>query len=140
MLEDLAKEFPIKACSENEEIMTIGGILVNKKVVATVFGTSDWNIIKEDLVAVTTADPPYMAYKIKGKKPAEYIPIANISIREDGIGYGGTFKFELKMNNDFFKKLNSANMELYGNNLPDEYNPFRKFLYLDIITEDDNDE
>jgi hypothetical protein len=44
----------------------------------------------------------------------QVIPIANIDVREDGRNYGGQFKFEMTVNDDFAKEIIKANKEVYG--------------------------
>ena len=62
--------------------------------VKKIFGTDKWDEIQEHLIAVTDKEPPYLAYKIKGTK--DMIPISTIVVREDGVGYGASFKFEME--------------------------------------------
>ena len=56
---------------------------------------------------------PYMGYR--AKVGSDVIPISTISIREDGRGYGGQFKFEMKMDQRFYKILEQANKAVYSN-------------------------
>src|SRR6056300_1049271 len=111
MLEDIRSEFPLKAVSEGEETMAIGSFSLDKKTMKAIFGTDDYNKLKENLVAEPpkqligkdgkpafdkNGDPkmsaPYIGYKIESS--GEVFPVADIGIREDGRGYGGQFKFE----------------------------------------------
>lgn len=120
MLNSIRDEFPLKGVSDGEETMAIGKSSVDKKVMSYIFGTSNWNEIQDKLEAVTDVEPPYLAYRVKGTK--SIIPVAQLSIREDGVGYGGQFKFELKLHKAFFKKLQEANQQLYGINMKEDIN------------------
>ena len=45
----LRDEFPIKAAAQGEEIMTIGDMVLDRKTCKAVFGTADFDEIKERL-------------------------------------------------------------------------------------------
>jgi len=55
---------------------------------------------------------PYLGYQVKTAD--EIIPISTIKIREDGRGYGGQFKFEMKLDKRFYKLMETANKDTYG--------------------------
>jgi hypothetical protein len=112
MLNSIREEFPLKAVGEGEESMAIGDMSLDRAVLTTIFGTSDFEQIKEGLIAVTDSEPPYIAYRAKSSKVN--IPIAQIGIREDGVGYGGQLKFEMKLDPRFAKVLKLANEKIYG--------------------------
>ena len=112
MLNSIREEFPLKAVGEGEESMAIGDMSLDRAVLTQIFGTSDFEQIKEGLIAITDAEPPYIAYKAKSSKVT--IPIAIIGIREDGVGYGGQLKFEMKLDPRFAKVLKLANEKTYG--------------------------
>lgn len=117
MISSIREEFPLRAVCENEETMSIGKASVDKKVMDYIFKTSDWNEIQSHLETITDADPPYLAYRV-GKKGGRLIPVAILKIREDGVGYGGQFKFELKLHGKFYTELKDANKNLYGTQFP----------------------
>jgi hypothetical protein len=112
MLNSIREEFPLKAVGEGEESMAIGDMSLDRAVLRQIFGTNDFEQIKEGLIAVTDAEPPYIAYRAKSSKVN--IPIAQIGIREDGVGYGGQLKFEMKLDPRFAKVLKDANNKIYG--------------------------
>jgi hypothetical protein len=134
MLSEVKSEFPIKAVTENEETMAIGDMSVDRKVVKNIFGTDNWDEIQEHLTAVTDKEPPYLAYKAKGKK--DMIPIAIINVREDGVNYGATFKFEMALDKRFAKLLKDANMKLYGKEKVEESMLYKWILYTDLVEDD----
>lgn len=114
MLESIKAEFPIKAVSEGEETMAIGPYSLDKKTMKEIFGTDDYDELKENLVAeVNEKGEPFIGYKVE--KSGEVIPIADIDIREDGRGYGGQFRFDMKLNQKGFAKvLKEAHQKVYG--------------------------
>ena len=117
MISSIRKEFPLRAVCDNEETMAIGKVSVDKKVMEHIFGTSDWKKIQDHLVTITDAVPPYLAYRV-GKEGSRQIPVAILNIREDGVGYGGQFKLELKLHGKFYTTLEDANKNLYGTQFP----------------------
>jgi len=110
MLNSIREEFPLKSISDGEETMAIGEYSLDRKTMENIFGTSDYDKIKESLVAVS-GNPPFLGYR--AKVGDEVIPIAKIGIREDGRGYGGQIKFEMQMDDRFAKKLSEANQQVY---------------------------
>jgi len=128
MLNDIRNEFPLKAVSDGEETMAIGPNSLDKKTMEKIFGTSDYDKLKENLVAEPPKeifnkkgepyDPPkmsqpYIGYKIEAS--GEVFPVADIKVREDGRGYGGQFKFEMQLNQkSFAKRLEQAQKDVYG--------------------------
>ena len=112
LVNSIREEFPLKAVCEGEESMAIGKYSLDRSIMKEIFGTSNFDEIKENLTAITNAQPPYLAYKAKSSKLT--IPIASIGIREDGVGYGGSIKFEMKLDKRFAKVLTLANEKVYG--------------------------
>jgi len=114
MLETIKSEFPIKAVSEGEETMAIGPYSLDKKTMNEIFGTDDYEKLKENLVAeVDEKGNPFIGYRVE--KSGEVFAIADIDIREDGRGYGGQFRFDMKLNQkQFAKVLKAAHEKVYG--------------------------
>lgn len=111
MLNAIKEEFPLKAVSSGEESMAIGEYSLDREILKYIFDTSDFQQIKQGLVAVTTEEPPYLAYRAgTGGKP---IPIASILVREDGVGYGGQIKLDMRLDPRFAKILKEANTAVY---------------------------
>lgn len=110
MLNSIREEFPLKSISDGEETMAIGEYSLDRKTMENIFGTSDYDKIKESLVAVS-GNPPFLGYR--AEVGDEVIPIAKIGIREDGRGYGGQIKFEMQLDNRFAKLLVKSNQEVY---------------------------
>ena len=111
MLKEISSEFRLKAVSEGEETMAIGPYSLDKMTMKSIFGTSDYDEIKQKLVA-KEGPPPYVGYQADVE--GEIIPIAQIGIREDGVGYGGSIKFEMILDTRFGKVLQKAHSDVYG--------------------------
>ena len=111
MLNDIRQEFPLKAVSDGEETMAIGPNSLDKKTMKAIFGTDNYDEIKENLVA-EPGPPPFIGYNVAAS--GEVFPVAEIKVREDGRGYGGQFKFEMILHKDFAPRLEKAQSEIYG--------------------------
>ena len=113
MLEDIRKEFPLKSVGEGEETMAIGDLSLDPDTMQELFGTSDFEKIKENLVVNEDVDPPALAYK--AGLEGEMFNVASIVIRQDGVGYGGSsMKFEMQMDKEFATKLKESHSKVYG--------------------------
>ena len=110
MLNEIRSEFPLKAVSEGEETMAIGPNSLDKATMKNIFGTDNYDEIKENLVA--EPGPPFIGYNVAAS--GEVFPVAEIKVREDGRGYGGQFKFEMILHKDFAPRLEKAQSEVYG--------------------------
>jgi len=112
LIKNIKEEFPLKAVSEGEETMAIGDMSLDKETMKQIFGTSDFDTLKENLSVKKSDDgEPYLVYKIKGEEP---VRVANIVIRQDGRGYGGgSIKFEMRLHPDLAKELDIATKEVY---------------------------
>ena len=113
MMNTIRNEFPLKAVSEGEETMAIGPNSLDKDTMKAIFGTDDYDKIKENLVAEEGPAGPFIGYKVEAS--GEVFPVADIVIREDGVGYGGQMKFEMRLNQkQFAKRLEKAQSEVYS--------------------------
>jgi hypothetical protein len=111
MLKEIRSEFPLKAISDGEETMAIGENSLDRSVMKKIFGTDKYDEIKEKLEA-HTGPPPYLGYR--ADVGGEVIPLAQINIREDGVGYGGQIKFEMMLDKRFAKILKQSNIDMYS--------------------------
>ena len=111
MLQTIRDEFPLKSISEGEETMAIGDMSLDKDTMKQMFGTSDYNKIKERLVA-KEGPPPFLGYQ--AEVGGDVIPIATVDIREDGIGYGGNIRFDMKLDPRFANALKDATENVYA--------------------------
>jgi hypothetical protein len=110
MLNEIRQEFPLKAVSDGEETMAIGDMSLDRNTMKEIFGTSDYDQIKENLTA-QPGPPPFLGYR--AEVGDNIIPIATIVVRQDGVGYGPSVKFEMKLNKDFAKILKKATEKVY---------------------------
>jgi hypothetical protein len=114
MLKAISEEFPLKAVADQEETMAIGPNSLDPLTMKKIFGTDNFDDIKEDLVVDDSVNPPKLAYK--GGPEGNLLRIATITIRQDGIGYGSpNIKFEMNMDKDFAETLAKANKDTYEN-------------------------
>jgi len=111
MLAEIRSEFPLKAVSNGEETMAIGSNSMDRTIMSKIFGTSDYDEIKEKLTA-EPGPPPFLGYQ--ATVGSKVIPLAEIRVREDGVGYGGQIKFEMALDKRFAKILKTANEEVYS--------------------------
>jgi hypothetical protein len=105
----IREAFPLKALFEGEENMILGDVSADKQVLSDVFGVASFEELEQKLTIRDVPPPPSIVYRVVGK---EDIPVAEISSRPDGIGYGGTWKLEMKVHPEFGKKLKESNTKL----------------------------
>ena len=113
MMTSIREEFPLKAVSEGEETMAIGDMSLDKDTMIEIFGTSNYDDIKEKLTS-EPGPPPFLGYQ--AEVGSDVIPIAEVSVREDGVGYGGQIKFEMKLDKRFAATLKDATQKVYSSN------------------------
>ena len=108
------EKLPLKSVADGDEDIVMGQTGLTQKTLRMVFGTDDWDNIKQNLEVDSLQSPPLLKYsgEIRGKK--ESIPIANLIIREDGIGYKGSHRFIMKLDTKFGKRIESASQEIYS--------------------------
>ena len=113
LVKEIKNEFPLKAVSEGEETMAIGDMSLDKDTMKEVFGTADFESLKENLnVKRSENGDPYLAYSVQGE---DDVKVSNIVIRQDGRGYGGSsIKFEMKLHPQMAKKLKEATEKVYS--------------------------
>ena len=124
-LNSLRKNFPLKDVANGKESMVIGNATFSKKVLEEMFGTTDFNQIKDKMTIQTGPDGvPYLGYQVEidadnDGEAESIIPIANIKLREKGVGYSNALGFDMTLRGDFYKRLQEANAKL-GTNLTAE--------------------
>ncbi len=111
LLSSIQEDFPLKALMSGEENMTLGDLSADKQTLARVFGIDDFEKLQENLNVRETPPPASIVYSIEGQ---EDIPVAEISTRPDGIGYGSVWKLEMKVHPEFAKRIETAQKELEG--------------------------
>jgi len=114
-LKSLRSNFPLKDVAEGSESMIIGNSVFSKSTMKKMFGTTDFNQIKDRLIVETdSSGQPYLGYSIDVDSDGDgkVIPISNINVRADGLGYGQTIKHEMTLRKDFAKMLESTTKEM----------------------------
>ena len=113
LLKAVSEEFPLKGVADQEETMAIGASSLDPQTMENIFGTSNFDDIKQDLVVDDSVNPPHLAYS--GGPDGKLLRLATIKIRQDGIGYGApNIKFEMNMDKEFADRLRQANEDVYG--------------------------
>ncbi len=109
LLNSIQEDFPLKALMSGEENMALGNLSADRQTLAKVFGVDDFDKLQENLKVRETPPPASIVYSIEGQ---EDIPVAEISTRPDGIGYGSVWKLEMKVHPEFAKRVEAAQKEL----------------------------
>lgn len=99
----LRDEFPIKSCIMGEEVMLIGDTRLNKKAAMEIFGTDDYEKIRENFEIQQDGENVSIVYKAKGT--GEYISIAKLQIRQKGVGYKYPPSFNMGIHKEFNRYL-----------------------------------
>lgn len=109
LLNSIREDFPLKSLMTGEENMALGDLSADKQTLSEVFGVSDFNELQENLKVRETPPPPSIVYSVEGEEP---IPVSIINTRPDGIGYGGTWKLEMKVHPEFANRIKAAQDKL----------------------------
>ena len=116
----LRDEFPIKAAATGEEIMSIGDMVLDRKTCQKLFGTANFNDIKERLsIEEDDKGNPIITYSAQGD--GDPIPLANVDIRQKGKGYSGYPSFNMKVHPGFAKALKGSQDVLQGESISYDY-------------------
>jgi hypothetical protein len=111
MLNTISENLPLNSISTGEETMALNGSSLDKFTMQKIFGTTDFEKIKRGLKTVH-ANPPYIAFQ--AEVSGEIIPIADIEVREKGVGYNSGISFSMALNKELSAKIEKANKEVYG--------------------------
>ena len=133
VLDKCKENLPLQDILEGKEIMAAGQTPVTRKSLIDMFGTDNWDEVKQK-TSVDAGPPPSLVYSgdIEGKPPIKF---ANINIREDGQGYSGgpgSIKFEIKFNNNFRDNASNSADDIYtefrpeGGQIPIRYKKNKK--------------
>jgi hypothetical protein len=93
LLRKLQQAIPVKTMVEGVESMQIDSMYITQKHMQEMFGTDDWDNIKEFLGIKVTNGVASLTYSAKGKNEKP-LTIANIQMREKGVGYNGSVALE----------------------------------------------
>ena len=114
VLKSVQEKLPLKSVANGEEDIVLGQYNLTKKTLKGIFGTDDWNEIKENLEVDSESDPPVIQYSGTVRGTDTKIAISTIKVREDGIGYKGAHKFDMILDPSFAKRVKSTSDSLYG--------------------------
>jgi hypothetical protein len=101
LLRKLQEAIPMKTMVEGIETMQIDGMYITQAHMEEMFGTSDWNSVKEFLSIKVVNGIATIIYSAKSKKPEKPIKLASIEMREKGVGYNGVVGLQCKPTKDF---------------------------------------
>ena len=118
----IRERMPIQGVVEGKESMLIGDVHFTKEDAAELFGTDDFSKISERLISVPGDDPPppgpRIEYQVKGTE--EKFTVANLVSRPDGIGYGGSWRFDLGLDTEFESRLREVNKRRQSSQQPQQ--------------------
>jgi len=98
LIKSIREDFPLQALLSGEESMALGDLSADKGTLKAIFGTDDFNKIQQNLTVVGDA----LVYTSGSGKQ---IPVSTIVSRPDGIGYGASWKLEMKLHKGFAEEL-----------------------------------
>ncbi len=102
LLKSIREDFPLQSLMSGEESMSLGDLSADKGTLKEIFGTDDFDEIQQNLSVRDNPPPPSIIFTAGS---GEQIPIAEIKTRPDGIGYGSSWKLEMKLHKEFSEKL-----------------------------------
>ena len=131
MLYAIREEFPLKALFEAEEAMALAQYNCDPKVLNEIFKDSEGNSIKsyeeiEDKLEISEDNKGNLALVYKAGPEDEMVPIAQLEARSNGKGYSNSFKFTLKVHDNFKGSLKKGNKAAYG----DSGGIYESFYYI----------
>ena len=100
LLRKLQEAIPVKTMVEGIETMQIDSMYITQKHMQEMFGTDKWDNIKEFLSIKVTNGVASLTYSAKGNN-AKPLKIANIQMREKGVGYNGAVSLECLPSKEF---------------------------------------
>jgi len=106
LLKSIREDFPLQALMSGEESMHLADLSADKDTLKNIFGVDSFEELEQNLKVRETPPPASIVFSVKGK---EEIPISTINTRPDGIGYGQSWKLEMKVHPEFAKELEKQN-------------------------------
>ena len=86
MLENVRDSLPLQSLVEGEESMAVDNFMVDKNTCREIFGTDNFDEVKDKIKVDTKSKPPVIYYE--ADTPEGSFTIATIGVREDGKNYG----------------------------------------------------
>jgi len=112
MLNNIQESLPLRDIVEGKEVMMVGDISMDKRTMKKLFGTDNFDEVKQNLKVDLSKKPPVVKY-VAGEGEQEII-IATIGVREDGKNYGSSLKFEMNLSKDFENQAADAHREVHN--------------------------
>ena len=112
LLRKLQEAIPIKTMVEGVETMQIDSMYVGRDHMRQIFGTDNWDDIKQFLTIKVKDGVASLTYIAKGKTPAKPIKLAEIDLREKGVGYNGSIGLECTPTKEFENACKQADEAL----------------------------
>jgi hypothetical protein len=118
----IRSKFPVKSLLDGEEKIALGGLAGDKDIISDIFDEDDYDKIESNLEV--EEDPvtgkQFLVYKVKGGGAP--IRVAEVVIRNKGIGYNNmeSSTFELKLSDQMKWHLYCANINKHGENKVNE--------------------
>ena len=112
LLRKLQEAIPLKTMTEGVETMQIDSMYITQEHMGKLFGTTNWNDIRQYLDVQVINGEGVLVYKAKGKATSQPISIAKIGIREKGRGYDGNPALEVKPSDEFQSEMRRIEKEL----------------------------
>jgi len=101
LLRKLQEAIPVKTMLAGVEDMQIDSMYITKQHMVELFGTDNWDDVKQYLTIKVINGEASLVYLAKGKKPEQPIKIADIGLREKGVGYNGNIGLLCEPTKDF---------------------------------------
>jgi hypothetical protein len=114
LLRKLQEAIPIKTMVQGIEDMQIDSMYITQAHMKQMFGTDNWDDIKQFLTIKVKDGVASLVYLAKGKTPAKPIRLAEIDLREKGVGYNGSVGLECQPTSEFEAACKQADQELNG--------------------------
>lgn len=112
LLRKLQEAIPLKTMTEGVETMQIDSMYITQEHMGKLFGTTNWNDIRQYLDVQVINGEGVLVYKAKGVATNKAISIAKIGIREKGRGYDGNPALEVKPSDEFQSEMRRIENEL----------------------------
>ena len=102
LLKSIREDFPLQSLMSGEESMSLGDLSADQGTLREIFGVKDFNELEQNLKVREKPEPASIVFSVEGQ---DEIPISEMNTRPDGIGYGGSWKLEMKLHPDFATRL-----------------------------------
>jgi len=114
LLQALQEKLPMKALLDGEEKMAVGGLSADSTTLKHLMNIDSFEDFKGGLLMEEDTDGNnYLVYKSLGP-PATDVKLAEVKVRQKGLGYASSVGLEFVIASDFAKQLYKSNIDIYG--------------------------